>query len=72
METARRRILAVAFLPVFIVNFVNEYAEPECQLKEISFPKLAKVYRDTFLIKRKDAEESKEFRELAKSLRRIE
>lgn len=74
LETAVQlcqRGTAVAFLPAFVVNLVNEHARPELALKEIPFPKLTKVYREVFLISRKGAEETREFRELAKALRRL-
>lgn len=75
METALqlcRRGVAVAFLPEFVASLANSQALPEYRLEEINQPTdFDPIQRDVFLIRRKGAEETKIFREIAMALRKL-
>ena len=63
--------MGVVFLPKFIANSFNEQVKSARKLQEIKIPDIGKVYRDVFIIIRKQDNESDLTKKLAKALRQI-
>ena len=76
MESAMqlcRQGLAVAYLPKFVVDIHNQFALSEFKLTEHQNPVAIKDRKQSvFIVKRTNAEESRLYRQLAKSLRSLE
>lgn len=71
IELTRQGNCAV-FLPEFVVKLHNQIAQSEYRLIKVdSTLGMKSVFRDVFLVKRRNSPESKELKKLAKILRRI-